>query len=601
MSENATRLTTSDETLLEQARLGDQRAFAELWRRHYRSGVHVARQFTSSLDADDLVSEAYTRIYQRVVAGGGPSGAFRPYLYTTIRNLASSWGAASREVQVDEIADFEDPSTLDDPAAVALDRTLTARAFRTLPERWQSVLWYTEVEGMDPHEVAPILGISANSVAALSYRAREGLRKAWLQAHITDATASGRCQWTISRLGDHARKGLTERESLRVTEHLAECTKCSIIGEEVEEVGSHLAMILLPILLGGVAGGTLLSASSAGGSAMAAGLPDIPAIPGSFEVIATATSVAAPVVAGLSMGAATGTGALVGSLAVVAVVGGSVAFGLAPRSVEPLPLVRESISQPLVADPAGATSLANPAGVELETTVEVDPLTGETTTGTDVGTTTPDATSPGSTSGTATPEGVSVAPAPLTPVPGPSSPTPVSPSDVSGVIGSLGGTVDGVVGGVTGTVNSVGGAVGSTLGGVVGGLTGTVGSAVGGPVGELVSGVGDTVVGALQPGAPPAGHTAPGGSPVSADVNLNLSGTGVPGAIVSAQATGVVYATTKVGSDGKWSLLVSALPDGLDSLGLSQNLKVLGITLPLKLPLTLDTGPLGIVIKLFNK
>src|SRR4051812_20700474 len=196
MSENeGPKPTTSDESLVERTRSGDQRAFAELWRRHYRSGARVARQFTSSIDADDLVSEAYTRIYQRVLAGGGPTGAFRPYLYTTIRNLASSWGAASKDVPVDDIADFEDPDTLDDPVAFALDRTLTARAFRSLPDRWQSVLWYTEVEGMDPHEVGPLLGMSANGVAALSYRAREGLRKAWLQAHVSDASGSGECQW----------------------------------------------------------------------------------------------------------------------------------------------------------------------------------------------------------------------------------------------------------------------------------------------------------------------------------------------------------------------------------------------------------------------
>src|SRR3954454_20016057 len=197
MSSQDSKLTTSDTELIESARSGDTSAFAELWRRHYRSGARVARQFTSSIDADDLVSEAYTRIYQRVLAGGGPTGAFRPYLFTTIRNLASSWGAARKDVQVDDIADFEDPATLDDPAAVALDKTLTARAFRSLPDRWQSVLWYTEVEGMDPHEVAPLLGMTANGVAALSYRAREGLRKAWLQAHIADASSSGSadCKW----------------------------------------------------------------------------------------------------------------------------------------------------------------------------------------------------------------------------------------------------------------------------------------------------------------------------------------------------------------------------------------------------------------------
>jgi RNA polymerase sigma factor (sigma-70 family) len=314
------KLTTSDEALVEQTRAGDQRAFAELWRRHFRSGARVARQFTSSIDADDLVSEAYTRIYQRVLAGGGPTGAFRPYLFTTIRNLASSWGAARKDVQVDDITDFEDPATLDDPAAVALDKTLTARAFRSLPERWQSVLWYTEVEGMDPHEVAPILGMTANGVAALSYRAREGLRKAWLQAHINDATASGQCQWTISKLGDHARRGLGSRDLERMTDHLATCAKCAIINEEVDEVGSRLALVMIPLLLGGVAGGSYLASFGTATTTVhaAASAAAIPALPEAITAGGAATAGAV----GL-FGAAT-TPILVGSLALVVAGGGVV-------------------------------------------------------------------------------------------------------------------------------------------------------------------------------------------------------------------------------------------------------------------------------------
>src|SRR3982751_5124810 len=86
MSGSDPKPTTSDTELIESARSGDTSAFAELWRRHFRPAARVARQFTS-IDADDLVSEAYARIFQRVLAGGGPTGAFRPYLYTTIRNL----------------------------------------------------------------------------------------------------------------------------------------------------------------------------------------------------------------------------------------------------------------------------------------------------------------------------------------------------------------------------------------------------------------------------------------------------------------------------------------------------------------------------------
>ncbi|CAN5349531.1 hypothetical protein BH11ACT3_BH11ACT3_07370 [soil metagenome] len=343
MSGQLPELTTSDAELIESARSGDTSAFAELWRRHFRSAARVARQFTS-IDADDLVSEAYVRIYQRVLAGGGPTGAFRPYLYTTIRNLASTWGAASRDVQVDMIEDFEDDRIPDDPATWALDRTLTASAFRTLPERWQTVLWYTEVEGMDPHEVAPLMGMTANGVAALSYRAREGLRKAWLQAHVSDATASGECQWVMAKLGDNARHGLGQRDARRLTDHLEICAKCTIVSEEVDEVGSHLAMVMIPLLLGGVVGGSVLATLSSPAGAMAAEMA-IPAMPQAVEAVATAGAVAAPVIAGaLSLGGATaGAGALVGTAAVAVVLASGIAVGVAPQ---PAPAVPISIAAP---------------------------------------------------------------------------------------------------------------------------------------------------------------------------------------------------------------------------------------------------------------
>ncbi len=61
----------ADADLVLRARSGDRDAYAELWRRHYRSGITVARSITNSLDPDDLVQEAYARIYQAIRRGGG--------------------------------------------------------------------------------------------------------------------------------------------------------------------------------------------------------------------------------------------------------------------------------------------------------------------------------------------------------------------------------------------------------------------------------------------------------------------------------------------------------------------------------------------------
>jgi RNA polymerase sigma factor (sigma-70 family) len=369
----------SDEVLVAQTRIGNQRAFAELWHRHYQSGVRVARQFTSSIDADDLVSEAYTRIYERILAGGGPVGAFRPYLYATVRNLASSWGAARRDIQVDDIAAFEDPDSVEDPTLAALDRTLTVRAFRSLPDRWQTVLWYTEVEGMDPHEVAPLLGLTANGVAALAYRAREGLRKAWLQAHVNDDVASPECRWTIAHLGDHTRSGLGERDDARIRHHLATCASCPIISEEVDDLGSRLAIIVLPLVLGGAVGGSLLGSLGSGTASASALVPPVPVFLGS----------AAGTGAGVSASAVLATVAIVAAISAGAVVSSAPTStndeGLAPtNATTAVPALGDTTLKPSAPDldqlagdatkplPTGIPTVVLPTPLPTLTNIDVD-------------------------------------------------------------------------------------------------------------------------------------------------------------------------------------------------------------------------------------
>lgn len=324
----------SDSELIDGTRAGSQDAYAELWRRHSNAGRTVARSITSSIDPDDLVSESFARIYQAVRRGKGPTGAFRPYLFTTIRNTAAAWGRARRETSLDTLDSFEDPDTNEASSIEALDRSLSARAFRSLPTRWQEVLWYTEIEGMTPAEVAPLLGMKANSVSALAYRAREGLREAWIQAHLRSVDDDSEHAFTISRLGSYARGNLATRDTAKVEAHLDTCQRCTIVAAEAKEVGSRMALVLLPLVAGaagaagytawlqtdghtaatiaampaGVTGGALLTthlgAHAAGSHAASAVLPE------------TATHVGAHAVGATTVGAHVGGGHAAGGLAV---------------------------------------------------------------------------------------------------------------------------------------------------------------------------------------------------------------------------------------------------------------------------------------------
>ncbi|MCC2029560.1 sigma-70 family RNA polymerase sigma factor [Microbacterium sp. YMB-B2] len=327
---------TADADLILRTRSGDATAFSELWRRHYPSGMAVARSITSSIDPDDLVQESYTRIYQAVLKGGGPNGSFRAYLFTSIRNTAAAWGRARREMPIDELESVVDPDSTDEAVGDALDRSLTAQAFRSLPVRWQEVLWYTEIEQMKPAEVAPLLGMKAGAVSQLAFRAREGLREAWIQVHVQSTSSDSECHWTIAHLGAHSRGNLSTRDQKRMDAHLDDCTRCLIVAAEAKDVSGRLALVMLPLVLGvaGAAGYAQLIQHGGVPAVSAATMPvSIVAGTASADGGAGSIGLEGAVLGGtgtttggtVSGGAITGLGALVGAGSAALVVAGVVA------------------------------------------------------------------------------------------------------------------------------------------------------------------------------------------------------------------------------------------------------------------------------------
>ncbi|MCO7272075.1 zf-HC2 domain-containing protein [Cellulosimicrobium cellulans] len=304
-----------DVELADAVRAGDVDAYAELWGRHAGAGRAAARRLTATYDPDDLLQEAFARILHALQAGAGPTGPFRPYLYTTLRAVAASWSRTPAPFPVDEVPEVADAR---DATTEVLERSVTVRAFRRLPERWQSVLWYTEVEGMEPREAGPLLGLSAPATAALAYRAREGLRREWLQAHVETDAVAPECRWTAERLGDHARGTLSPSARDRVEDHLTGCLACSILAEEVDDVASRLRLVLLPLVLGVPAALGAAGTVVAPTAAAAAASPVAPA--------ATSHAAATPVATSAGAGGAAGAlpGLVLGGVAatvVAAVVG----------------------------------------------------------------------------------------------------------------------------------------------------------------------------------------------------------------------------------------------------------------------------------------
>jgi RNA polymerase sigma factor (sigma-70 family) len=244
----------SDSDLVVRARQGDRRSFGTLYLRHHDAAWRVACTSASSpTDAEDAVAEGFAKVFAALPRIVDRDLAFRPYLLACVRNAAIDRHRRERKIDLhDEVPDqaggVSEPGEL---VLADLERNLVGEALRSLPERWRTVLWLTEVEGMTPSEVSSVIGIKPNAVAALSYRAREGLREAYLQAHIK-AEAPAECRFTVDRLGPYVRGELAERDRVRVQTHLDVCTTCRLRRDELADVNASLlgALVPVPLLLG---------------------------------------------------------------------------------------------------------------------------------------------------------------------------------------------------------------------------------------------------------------------------------------------------------------------------------------------------------------
>ncbi len=258
----STSTESSDAALISAVRAGDSAAYGTLFERHRDAAMRMAGQLVRGPEADDLVAETFTRVLSALQDGKGPDVAFRAYLLTSIRRLHIDRLRAGRRVRpTDDESELDRAVAFVDPAEMRFEQGAAADAFSSLPERWQLVLWHLDVEGQKPAEIAPLLGMSANSVSALAYRAREGLRQAYLQEHLAP-TLHASCRQTTGMLGAYVRRGLSARDTAKVDQHLDSCSRCTGLHLELAEINSHLSGVLGPALLGPAFGGYLAAGTA---------------------------------------------------------------------------------------------------------------------------------------------------------------------------------------------------------------------------------------------------------------------------------------------------------------------------------------------------
>lgn len=258
---------SSDVELIARTRAGDLNAYGVLYSRYLSVARACARFYADDTQtAHDLVSESFARILSATRRGKGPSEAFASYLRMTIRNVAYEW--ASQDKRTISVAEYDerDAGYAELDWGEWSDNELIKTAFRGLPARWRMVLWRTAVEGESPAALADDLGLTPNAVAALAMRAREGLRLAYLQAHIAKVHRRS-CREHALRLAAHLRKPLSRRQRITLRKHLLACSSCRRLESELAEVNRWLGVAAAPVAIAGASGGVTSLLPWAGGSA----------------------------------------------------------------------------------------------------------------------------------------------------------------------------------------------------------------------------------------------------------------------------------------------------------------------------------------------
>jgi len=227
--------------LLVRLRAGEDSAFGELFSRHSSAVYRLALGLVNDRsEADDLTAEAFFRVLQAIRRGSGPVDNVRGYLLIVARRVAWEWSMRRRDVPVsDEELTHRAPASFDTVSALP-ERNLIRRAFRSLPERWRKVLWKMEVEGERPAAVATNFGLSPNATAALARRARQGLRAAYLQAHLADEGGATACRSILEKLGAYTAGSTSGIERRRIHAHLGSCASCTTVHAELRDVCSGL-------------------------------------------------------------------------------------------------------------------------------------------------------------------------------------------------------------------------------------------------------------------------------------------------------------------------------------------------------------------------
>jgi len=171
----------SDIELMLRTKAGDDSAYSELMRRHYKGVLNYIYRFTNLREnSEDLAQEVFLRVY-RSAKQYKPEAKFTTWLYKIATNVSLTYVKKknkNKNVSLDEMN--ENTGEVEDSSVEISDdiiyrnemKNLIFSAMESLPEREKVAIMLCKYEGLSYEETANVLECTVGAVKAYVHRGR---------------------------------------------------------------------------------------------------------------------------------------------------------------------------------------------------------------------------------------------------------------------------------------------------------------------------------------------------------------------------------------------------------------------------------------------
>jgi len=177
-------------SVLVAAQAGASWACTRLWNDH-APAVAAFLTARGSREPDDLTSEVFLTVFDRLGSFRGDAAAFRSFVFSiAYRRLVDELRMRSRRGETVELLAEEDPrraSSAEDEAAARLGDQHALALIGDLPADQRDVMMLRIVADLTVEQVAAVLGKREGAVKALQRRALERLRRKLAPTRTPDA------------------------------------------------------------------------------------------------------------------------------------------------------------------------------------------------------------------------------------------------------------------------------------------------------------------------------------------------------------------------------------------------------------------------------